>query len=99
MNLRTTVCLAALALAGCATNTSAPPPAVAAAEPVPVAAPAEPALTAEGAREFVTAAEKDLGDLSLIGARAAWVNATYITDDTDALNTYFGTIATEKGVK
>ncbi|HEX6603472.1 MAG TPA: M2 family metallopeptidase, partial [Sphingomicrobium sp.] len=30
---------------------------------------------------------------------AAWVNATYITDDTDALNAYFGTIGTEKTIQ
>ena len=90
----------ALALAACASAATTSPTtssvAPVAAQP---ATPAEPALTPEGARQFVAAAEKDLGDLSLIGARAAWVNATYITDDTDALNTYFGTIATEKGVK
>ena len=56
-------------------------------------------MTPEGARQFIAAVEKDLGDLSVIGGRAAWVNATYITDDTDALNAYFGTIGTEKGVK
>src|SRR5215207_5263966 len=98
MKLAASVSLAALALAACATAASTSPaaPSVAAAAAEPSA---QPALTAEGARQFVAAAEKDLGDLSLIGARAAWVNATYISDDTDALNTYFGTIATEKGVK
>jgi peptidyl-dipeptidase A len=99
MNLKASVCLASLALAACATAATPPPPAAPAETAAPAPAAAEPALTPEGAREFVAAAEKDLGDLSLIGARAAWVNATYITDDTDALNTYFGTIATEKGVR
>ena len=56
-------------------------------------------LTAEGARAFVAAVEKDLFDLSVICSRAQWVNATYINDDTDALAAYFGTIGTEKGVK
>ncbi|HEU4958142.1 MAG TPA: M2 family metallopeptidase, partial [Sphingomicrobium sp.] len=56
-------------------------------------------MTAEGARAFIAAVEKDLFDLSVIGGRAAWVNATYINDDTDALAAYFGTIGTEKGVK
>jgi peptidyl-dipeptidase A len=56
-------------------------------------------LTPDGARQFVAAVEKDLYDFSVIGGRAAWVNATYITDDTDALAAYFGTIGTEKGVK
>ena len=98
MRLAASVSLTALALAACATTAATPPPA--AVVEVPAAAtPAAPALTPEGAREFVAAAEKDLDGVSLIGSRAAWVNATYITDDTDMLNSYFGTIATEKGVK
>ena len=98
MKLAVSVSLTALALAACATAAATPPPA--AVVEVPAAAtPAAPALTPEGAREFVAAAEKDLEGVSLIGSRAAWVNATYITDDTDMLNSYFGTIATEKGVK
>ena len=98
MRLAVSVSLTALALAACATAAATPPPA--AVVEVPAAAtPAAPALTPEGAREFVAAAEKDLEGVSLIGSRAAWVNATYITDDTDMLNSYFGTIATEKGVK
>ena len=55
--------------------------------------------TPEGARAFIGAVEKDLYDFSIIGSRAAWVNATYINDDTDALAAYFGTISTEKGVQ
>jgi peptidyl-dipeptidase A len=62
------------------------------------AAPA-PAPTAAQARAFVAKAEKELADFSLIAGRAAWVNATYITDDTDALNAHFGTIGTEMGVR
>ena len=99
--LAASVSLVALALAGCASN---PPAEMAAAAPteVPAAAAdtaAEYPLTPEGARAFVAAVEKDLFDLSVISGRAQWVNATYITDDTDALAAYFGTIATEKGVK
>ena len=91
----------ALALAGCA---STPPAEMAATAPTaaPEAAAATAAeypLTPEGARAFVAAVEKDLFDLSVISGRAPWVNATYITDDTDALAAYFGTIGTEKGVK
>ncbi len=56
-------------------------------------------LTPEGARQFIAEVEKDLFDLSVISGRAQWVNATYINDDTDALAAYFGTIATEKGVR
>ncbi|WP_310467018.1 M2 family metallopeptidase [Sphingomonas sp.] len=69
---------------------------------VPASAPAAQtaaALTPEAARAFVAAAEKDLHEFGLIGARAAWVNETYVNDDTDALATYFGAIGTEKGVK
>ena len=54
--------------------------------------------TAAGARAFVDAAEKDLREYSLIAARAAWVNETYVNDDSDAVSAYFGTIGTEKGV-
>jgi peptidyl-dipeptidase A len=99
MKLTASVSLTALALAACATTAAPPPPAPVVAEATPAAVAAAPALTPEGAREFVAAAEKDLEGVSLIGSRAAWVNATYITDDTDVLNSYFGTIATEKGVK
>jgi peptidyl-dipeptidase A len=99
MKLAASVSLTALALAACAITAAPPPPAPVVAEAPPAAVAAAPALTPEGAREFVAAAEKDLEGVSLIGSRAAWVNATYITDDTDVLNSYFGTIATEKGVK
>ena len=112
MRFAASVSLAALAVAGCAANPPArasyPPgsagealqSAEAAVHASPVATPGLPfPLTPEGAQQFIAAAEKDLGDLSVIGGRAAWVNATYITDDTDALAAYFGTINTEKGVE
>ena len=96
MKFATSVSLAALALAGCA-------PAAQMAGPAPLApataATADYPLTPDGARAFVAAAEKDLLDYGTISQQAAWVNATYINDDTDALNAYFGTIGTEKGVK
>ena len=89
------VSLMALAMGGCAAPVAPAPPVGA-----PAAAPASAAaMTPEGARQFIAAVEKDLAELSVIGSHAAWVNATYINDDTDALNAYFGTIATEKGVK
>ena len=94
MRFVASVSLAALALAGCAAS----PPATAAVAPAaaPEAAPGADALpfplTPAGAQQFITAAEKDLGDFSVIGGKAAWVNATYITDDTDALAAYFGTL-------
>jgi len=104
MKFAASVSLAALALAGC---TSTPPAQMVAAAPAEqptstavIDAPAtQYPLTPEGARAFVAAVEKDLFDLSLISARAAWVNATYINDDSDAVAAYFGTIGTEKGVK
>jgi peptidyl-dipeptidase A len=68
-----------------------------AASPAPVNQAAAP--TAEQAREFIARAEKDLAEFGLISARAQWVNNTYVTDDTDALATYFGAIGTEKGVQ
>ena len=100
MKFAASVSFAALALAACATVQPEPLP-VAAIEPGPAAAPSETAfpLTPDGARQFVALVEKDLFDLSVIGSRAAWVNATYINDDTDALAAYFGTIGTEKGVR
>jgi peptidyl-dipeptidase A len=57
------------------------------------------APTVADAEAFIAAAEKDLFDFSVEGARVAWVNATYITDDTDALAAKYGEIGTEKSVK
>ena len=101
--LAASVSLAALAIAGCAAT---PPAQMAADAPSTAidtssstAAVGQYPATPEGARAFIASVEKDLFDLSVIGGRAAWVNATYINDDTDALAAYFGTIGTEKGVK
>src|SRR5690349_18683912 len=101
MKLAASVSLISLALVACATTAAAPAPGGAAAEPLPPppAINTGPARTVEGARQFIANVEKELGDLTVIGGRAAWVNATYINDDTDALNAYFGTILTEKGVQ
>jgi peptidyl-dipeptidase A len=98
------VSLAALALAGCATTAVAPDVTADAAAAAPAAAAdvgvaADYPMTAEGARAFVAAVEKDLFDYSVIASRAAWVNSTYINEDTDALNAYFGTIGTEKTIR
>src|SRR4029450_9694679 len=90
------VSLLAVALAACSTATSPPPTPMAASDAAPAAGPGRGPASP---RQFVASVEKDLYDLSVIGGRAAWVNATYITDDTDALAAYFGTIGTEKGVK
>jgi peptidyl-dipeptidase A len=62
--------------------------------------PSQQALpTVAEAEAFVERAERELREFSDISARASWVNATYITEDTDALATHFGTIGTEMGVR
>jgi peptidyl-dipeptidase A len=104
MKLVASVSFAALALAlgGCATVQPEPAPVAVADAAAPAAAPADGLphpLTPDGARAFIADVEKDLFDLSVIGGRAAWINSTYINDDSDAVAAYFGTIGTEKGVK
>ncbi|MGC1469626.1 MAG: M2 family metallopeptidase [Sphingorhabdus sp.] len=54
--------------------------------------------TSADAEAFIAKAEKDLFDFSIEGGRVAWVNSTYITDDTDALAAKYGEIGTEKAV-
>ncbi|MBS0504701.1 MAG: M2 family metallopeptidase [Proteobacteria bacterium] len=54
---------------------------------------------AADADAFVAKAEKDLSDFSNDAQRVAWINNTYITDDTDALSAKYGTIGTEMSVK
>lgn len=54
--------------------------------------------TAQGAADFVAAAEQDLSDFSLDNARVNWVNSTYITDDTNALASSSNAELTEKQV-
>jgi peptidyl-dipeptidase A len=61
------------------------------------AAPANP--TAAEADAFVVQVEKEYADFGVYGAQVAWVNATYITDDTDALSARVGTQGTEMGVR
>jgi len=84
------VSVAALAIATLAT------PSVAHAQQSITAAAAPTIADAEA---FIAAAEKDLFDFSVEAARVSWVNATYITDDTDALAAKYGEIGTEKSVK
>jgi peptidyl-dipeptidase A len=97
--MKSSVSLLALALsaclaAGCSTTgdegAAAPPPPA-------VETPAAP--TAAEADAFVARAERELAEFGVINARAQWVNATYITQDTDALAAHFGTIGTEMGVR
>jgi peptidyl-dipeptidase A len=61
------------------------------------AAPANP--TAAEADAFVAQVEKEYADFNLYGSQVAWVNNTYITDDTDALSARVGTQGTEMGVR
>ncbi|HEX8655783.1 MAG TPA: M2 family metallopeptidase [Allosphingosinicella sp.] len=103
--MKSTVSLFALAAAtilaaGCTTASAdqqqAAAPAAAEQTP-PAAAVTQP--TAADADAFVARAERELAEFSVIGNRAQWVNATYITEDTDALAAYFGTIGTEMQVR
>ena len=57
------------------------------------------APTVAEADAFVAAAEKEALDFSIFGSQVAWVNNTYITDDTDALNARVGAQGTEMGVR
>ncbi len=91
MKLAASVSLLALALAGCATA-PAEPGVVAVVDPVaapPAAAETSPAPTAAMADAFVMRAEQDLATLSVLSGRAQWVNATYITRETDAIAAKF----------
>ena len=64
----------------------------------PVLAQEAPPTVAD-AEAFLAKVEKDLFDFSVEGGRVAWINSTYITDDTDALAAKYGEIGTEKSVK
>lgn len=55
--------------------------------------------TAADADAFIAAAEKDLFDYTVEGSQVNWVNATYITDDTDAMAARINAVGTEKSVK
>ncbi len=56
-------------------------------------------LNVADAKAFVARAEKEGFDFTTEAGRVAWVNATYITDDTDALSAKYGAIGTEMSVK
>ncbi|MEP6786213.1 MAG: M2 family metallopeptidase [Sphingomonadales bacterium] len=88
--MKTFVSALALAIATPALAQSAAP----ATAPAPASAP-----TVAEADAFVAAAEKEYADFNLFGSQVAWVNNTYITDDTDALNARVGAQGTELGVK
>ena len=96
--MRSTVSAIALAAAACLASVGL---ASVAGGQTPAAQPSAPraAPTKAEAEAFVARAERELQDFSVIAGRAAWVNATYITEDTDALGAYFGTIGTQMGVR
>lgn len=81
MKFTASVSFLALALAGCATNPAVAPPPAAISADTPEAQAV--AVTAADADAFVAAAEKELADLSIYVNKAGWINATYITEDTD----------------
>ena len=61
--------------------------------------PANNAPTVADAEAFIAKAEKELFSFTTESSQVAWVNATYITDDTDALAAKYGAIGTELAVK
>ncbi len=61
--------------------------------------PASTALTAADADAFVAKTEKELADFSVPANQVGWVNATYITDDTDAMAARVNAQQTELQVK
>ena len=63
------------------------------------ATPAAAVATPTAADAFVARAEQDLADFSTPAQQAAWINATYITDDTDAIAAKFGAEGTELQVR
>jgi peptidyl-dipeptidase A len=83
-----------LALAAIVTMSAHP----AAAQSRKAAAPA-PAPTAADADAFVAKVEKEFYAFNLLANRVAWINATYITDDSDALAAEYGARGTEMAVR
>lgn len=59
----------------------------------------EATLTAADAEKFLTDVEAELSQLNLEGARAAWIYANFITEDTSALAADADQRSTEAGVK
>lgn len=82
----------AFVLAGAAQAQTAP-------QPAPRPAATQPPATVAGADAFVADAEKTLADKSVGAQQIAWVNATYITDDTDALAAASGAEMTDLAVR
>lgn len=87
----------AISLAAC-TTANAEPVAVAPLAP-PAAAAEEYPLTPQGAADWVAMVEKKHGALIVDQARIDWINATYITEDTNALAAEIGGRVAAKSVE
>ncbi len=96
MNIKIKAASSALAMA---LMLSAAQPAFAAGEPAAPAPAAATAPTVAEADAFVADVEQQYADYGLYASQVAWINATYITDDTDAVNAKVGAEGTEMGVK
>ncbi|MGE5953068.1 MAG: M2 family metallopeptidase [Qipengyuania vulgaris] len=82
----------AISLAACSTANAEP-------MAVETAAVADPyPMTPKGAADWVAMVEKDMFDFGVEYAQVSWINATYITQDTDAIAAKYGAEATEKSV-
>lgn len=88
--------LATVALTALAISLAAPALAQTAA-PQHGAAAAYP-LTPQGAADWVASVEQDLFDYSVEASRVNWVNANFVTVDTDALTAAINAVGTEKSV-
>ncbi|MDT8758327.1 M2 family metallopeptidase [Sphingomonas psychrotolerans] len=60
---------------------------------------AQAAPTAAEAQAFLDRVDKEVTEFNLTSQRVAWINATYITDDTDALAAEYGARGTEMAVR
>ncbi len=89
--------LASVALAALAIGIATPAYADHHAEPAMAAETSFP-MTPQGAADWVEMVEKDLFDYSVEASKTYWINATYITVDTDALAAQVGAEGTEKSV-
>ena len=85
----------AISLAACSSTGKEAAPAAVAALPDGLDYP----LTPAGAAAFVAETEAELEELWTLENRAGWVNETNITEDTDALVSWVGGMATEKRVE
>jgi peptidyl-dipeptidase A len=99
MKLRPAIALSALAMSLAACQTMAQEPAATTTAAAATDNQAAYPMTPEGAAAWVSMVEDDLFDYSVEAARVYWVNATYITEDTDAMAADAGAVGTEKSVK